>query len=159
MKFWRCETLLLIGVWLMKKCDTACKRFITLSKTNIHARGHSHTNARTYVYIDRHNIMWIQICPSDVSVWTLYIYSLYFCICIIYMFTWIYANNTKLCGFVEAFMRVGSMTQSGRDKMAAILQTEFSNVFHCGKYILFCFKCHWSLIMRINLTINRHRCR
>ena len=43
-----------------------------------------------------------------------------------------------------------------RDKMAAISQTTHSNVFSWTKKVEFCLKFHWSLFLRVQLTIFQH---
>ena len=44
----------------------------------------------------------------------------------------------------------------GRDKMAAIFQTTLSNAFSCMKMLEFRLKFHWSLFLRVQLTIVHH---
>ena len=48
------------------------------------------------------------------------------------------------------------LTHSGRDKMAAIFQTTFSNVFSWMKMNEFWLRFHWSLFLGIQLTIFQH---
>ena len=48
------------------------------------------------------------------------------------------------------------LTHSGRDKMAAIFQTTFSNAFSWMKMYQFRSKFHWSLFRRVRLTICQH---
>ena len=43
-----------------------------------------------------------------------------------------------------------------RDKMAVISQTTFSNAFSCMKKFEFWLKFHWSLFLRVQLTITKH---
>ena len=47
---------------------------------------------------------------------------------------------------------VHGLTHWGRDKMAAIFQTTFSNVFSWMKMLEFRLKFHWSLFLRVQLT-------
>ena len=49
-----------------------------------------------------------------------------------------------------------SLTHWGRDKMAAISQTTFSNAFFWMKMYEFRLNCHWSLFLRVQLTISQH---
>ena len=49
-----------------------------------------------------------------------------------------------------------SLTQWGRDKMHAILQTTFSSAFSWMKNFDFQLKFHWSLFLRVQLTIFQH---
>ena len=49
-----------------------------------------------------------------------------------------------------------SLTPWGRDKMAGIFQTTFSNVFSWMKIFEFRLEFHWSLFVRFQLTINQH---
>ena len=51
------------------------------------------------------------------------------------------------------------LTQWGRDIMAAIFQTTFSNASSWMKIFKFQLKFHWSLFQRIQLTIFQHRFR
>ena len=44
----------------------------------------------------------------------------------------------------------------GRDKMNAIFQTTFSNVFYWMKIYEFRLKFHWNLFLRVKLTIIHH---
>ena len=46
-----------------------------------------------------------------------------------------------------------ALTHWGRDKMAAISQTMFSNVFSWMEIYEFRLKFHWSLFLRVQLTI------
>ena len=48
------------------------------------------------------------------------------------------------------------ITYWGKDKMAAILETTFSNSFFCVKIFVFCFKFHLKLFLNVQLTISRH---
>ena len=48
------------------------------------------------------------------------------------------------------------LTHWGRDKMATIFQTIFSNVFSWMKMYEFRLKFHWSLFLRVLLTIFQH---
>ena len=47
------------------------------------------------------------------------------------------------------------LTHRGRDKMAAVPQTTFSNAFSWMKMFKFRLKFHWSLFARVQLTISR----
>ena len=44
----------------------------------------------------------------------------------------------------------------GRDKMAAIFPTTFSNIFSWMKMYKFCLRFHWNLFPRVQLTIFHH---
>ena len=48
------------------------------------------------------------------------------------------------------------LTHWGRDKMAAIFQTTFSNPFSWMKLYEFRLRFHWSLFLRVQLTIFHH---
>ena len=48
------------------------------------------------------------------------------------------------------------LTHWGRDKMAAIFQTTFSNVFSSTKMYEFRLRFHWSLFPKVQLTIAHH---
>ena len=48
------------------------------------------------------------------------------------------------------------LTHWGRDKMAAIFQTTFSNAFSWMKIYEFWLRFHWSVFLRIQLTIFQH---
>ena len=48
------------------------------------------------------------------------------------------------------------LTHWGRDKMAAILHTTFSNGFSWMKMYKFRLKLHWSLFLWVQLTISQH---
>ena len=51
------------------------------------------------------------------------------------------------------------LTHKGQDKMAAGLQTTFSNAFFSMKMFEFRLKFHWSMFLRAQLTISEHRFR
>ena len=55
--------------------------------------------------------------------------------------------------------QLGWLTQWGRHKIDAISQTSFSNVFSSMKMCEFRFKSHWSVFLRVQLTIIQHRFR
>ena len=48
------------------------------------------------------------------------------------------------------------LTHWGRDKMAAVFQTTFSNAFSWMKMYEYWLKFHWSLFLRVQLTISHH---
>ena len=48
------------------------------------------------------------------------------------------------------------LTHWGRDKMAAVSQTTLSNAFSSMKMLEFWFWFHWSLFLRVQLTIIQH---
>ena len=48
------------------------------------------------------------------------------------------------------------LTHWGRDKMATIFQTTFSNAFSWMKIVVFLSKFHWNLFSRVRLTISQH---
>ena len=48
------------------------------------------------------------------------------------------------------------ITPSHPDKMAAISQTTFSNLFSSMKIFEFRFECHWNLFWRTQLTVSLH---
>ena len=48
------------------------------------------------------------------------------------------------------------LTNWGRDKMAAIFQTTFSNAFYWIKMFKFRLRFHWSLFPRVQLTMFHH---
>ena len=50
----------------------------------------------------------------------------------------------------------GGLTHWDQDKMAAIFQTTFSNGFLWMKMYEFWLKFHWSLFLRVQLTISQH---
>ena len=49
-----------------------------------------------------------------------------------------------------------SLTYWSRDKMAAVSQTTLSNAFSWMKMLKFRLRFHWSLFLRLQLTINQH---
>ena len=48
------------------------------------------------------------------------------------------------------------LTHLGRDKMATVFQTTFSNAFSWMKMYKFWWRFHWSLFPRVQLTIYQH---
>ena len=61
---------------------------------------------------------------------------LFYCICVSHTTTW--------------------YTHWGREKMAVIFQTTFSNAFSSMKIFEFRLKLHWSLFLRVRLTVFHH---
>ena len=58
--------------------------------------------------------------------------------------------------FKNKVLYTTDLTQWGRDKMAAIFQTTFSNAFSWIKIYEFRLKFHWILFLRVQLTILQH---
>ena len=58
--------------------------------------------------------------------------------------------------FQKIIWVICSLTNWGRDKMAAIFQTTLSNAFSWMNVLEFRLKFHWSLFLRIQLTIFPH---
>ena len=76
--------------------------------------------------------------------------------------TWMYDLGSDIvicyCYSHTDFFHSG-LTHWGRDKMAAIFQTTFSNAFPRMKIYEFRLKFHWSLFLRIQIIIVQHRFR
>ena len=64
-----------------------------------------------------------------------------------------YTASTMFAIWFEDF---NVLTHWGRDKMAAIFQTPFSDAFSWMKMNEFRLKFHWSLFLRVQLTISQH---
>ena len=62
--------------------------------------------------------------------------------------------HLKCCGVFHFTINI--LTHWGRDKMAAIFQTTFSNAFSWMKMHEFRLRFHWSLFLRLELTIFQH---
>ena len=62
----------------------------------------------------------------------------------------------KVHFLVDMPMYTVLLTHWGRDKMAAIFQTTFSNPFSWMKMYEFRLRFHWSLFLRVQLTIFHH---
>ena len=62
--------------------------------------------------------------------------------------TWFTLNNTS--------HQLYRLTHWGRDKMAAVSQTTLSNSFSWMKMLEFRLRFHWSLFLRVQLTIFQH---
>ena len=66
-------------------------------------------------------------------------------------------NNSSMPNFNDGWAKPPLMlTHWGRDKMDAISQTTFSNAFSWMKIYEFRLSCHWSLFVRVQLTIFQH---
>ena len=63
-----------------------------------------------------------------------------------------YNKNQDSCGVICLV----KLTHSGRDKKDAISQTTFSNAFSWMKKFEFPLQFHWSLFLRVQLTIFQH---
>ena len=59
-------------------------------------------------------------------------------------------------GFVKKLNSLTPLTHWGRDKMAAIFLTTFSNEFSWRKMFEFRLRFHWNLFLRVQLTIFQH---
>ena len=57
---------------------------------------------------------------------------------------------------ISVVSRRQSLTHLGRDKMTAIFQTTVSNEFSCMIMLEFRLKFHWSLFLRVQLSIVHH---
>ena len=66
-----------------------------------------------------------------------------------------YNNRTYFC-LGKHNKQCAYLTHWGRDKMAAISQTIFSNAFSWMKMDEFRLRFHWSLFLRVQLTIFQH---
>ena len=67
---------------------------------------------------------------------------------VIVMITWIV--------IIITWPNFSVLTHWGRDKMAAIFQTTFSNAFSWMKMYKFRVRFHWNLFPRVQLTISQH---
>ena len=84
------------------------------------------------------------------------IFSLYFSwLQSLVFWIWFYLAHYPLAN-VAVFLKLSLLTHWGRDKMAAILQTTFSNAFSWMKMHEFHLRFHWSLFLRLELTIFQH---
>ena len=88
------------------------------------------------------------------SSFLLYLFSLHFwrftvpdAVCLASADWW--ENNHSWLEFLAGAM----LTHWGRNKMAAIFQTTFSNAFYWMKMYEFLLRFHWSLFQRVKLTI------
>ena len=71
--------------------------------------------------------------------------------------------STDCCTTIRVLLEICSLgplilylTHWGRDEMAAILHTTFSNAFSWMKMFDFRLKCHWILFLMVQLTISQH---
>ena len=64
--------------------------------------------------------------------------------------------KTKLLKVLPHLPRDNELTHWGRDNMAAIFQTAFSNAFSWMKMYKFWWRFHWSLFPGFQLTIFQH---
>ena len=65
-------------------------------------------------------------------------------------------SDTGWCNGLFSQCYNTELTHWGRDKMAAIFQTTFSNAFSWMKMYEFRLRFHWSLFLRFQLTISQH---
>ena len=68
----------------------------------------------------------------------------------------IWSNDDPVHRRIYASPGVNELTHWGRDKMDAISQTTFSSAFSWMKMFEFRLKFHWSLFLRVQLTIIQH---
>ena len=69
-------------------------------------------------------------------------------------YIWVIDSSIAYQG--ASYIRDLTVTQWGRDKMAAIFQTTLSNAFSCMKMLQFQLRYLWSLFLRVQLTIVHH---
>ena len=69
---------------------------------------------------------------------------------------WHIYQNRSCCGFIMQTYAFTALTHWGRDNIAAILQTTFSNAFSWMKMYEPRFRFHWGLFLRFQLTIFQH---
>ena len=76
------------------------------------------------------------------------------------VFWWIIFENMSFFSPIYIYRDIEwyetHLNSSPLDKMATILQTTFSNAFASMKSFVFWFKFHWSLFLRVQLTISQH---
>ena len=63
---------------------------------------------------------------------------------------------TILIDYYASWLPLCHLTHWGRDKMAAFSQTTLSNAFSWMKMYKFRLRFHWSLLLRVQLTIFQH---
>ena len=66
---------------------------------------------------------------------------------------WFVINHTTRNKFPAS---INSLTHWGRNKMAAVSQTTFSNAFSWMKMYEFWLKFRWSLFLSVQLTVSHH---
>ena len=80
---------------------------------------------------------------------------------IVFKFYWIFApwhtvlSSNGIIRWQCTSLSLLWQTHWGRDKMAAIFQTIFSNAFSWIKIVEFQLELHWSLFLKFQLTINQ----
>ena len=88
---------------------------------------------------------------------------LHFTITLTWVGPWKWHGYFSIWGFTGKYFSLVSqkcvyalLTHWGWDKMAAILQTTFSNLFSWMKMYEIRLKLHWSLFLQVQLTIFQH---
>ena len=64
--------------------------------------------------------------------------------------------DRPVCYGLQGLLDLRCLAHWGRDKMDAFSQTTLSNAFSWMKILEFRLKCHWSLFLRVLLTIFQH---
>ena len=82
-------------------------------------------------------------------------YMLWYIIYILYKVLWYWKLSPNYCQQMPHSLPK-RLTHWDRDNMAAIFQTIFSNAFSWMKIYAFRLKFHWSLFLRVKLTIFQH---
>ena len=76
---------------------------------------------------------------------------------LVHLIAWHWSSHCWLDYWCKyASLGLNDLTHWGRDKMAAVSQTTFSNAFSWMKIFEFRLKFHWSLFLRVQSTIFQH---
>ena len=83
----------------------------------------------------------------------MYVLSMYVFLCMVVFIFMYFVRNDKNKGDQSS---INHLTHWGQNKMAVIFQTAFSNAFSWIRRYEFRLRCHWSLFLRVQLTIIQH---
>ena len=79
------------------------------------------------------------------------------CVCVFFQKGSLVRGQNCACSYPGPwYSQANVKTHLPLDKMAAILQTVFSDVFSWMKSFVFWIKFHWSLFLKVQLSINLH---
>ena len=116
---------------------------------------YSYRNGYAYIALPKCSLVALKRCPYVEMFRTSEQYRWFSCFSCVTFFC---LQNSAPANTLT-YHKMGFLTHWGRDKMASVSQTTFSNAFSWMKIFEFRLKFHWSLFLRVQSTIFQHRFR
>ena len=137
-------------------CATPVYNLLYLESFNLSESTRSELHA-LYASSNRHSEIWVSKLVSNFQLWLVVFKTQieYWNTAFIQQWFWDYLSHRGRHdeSLVHLMWLADDLTHLPVGKMAAISQTIFWNAFSWMKYIIFWLKFHWSLFLRIQLTI------